>query len=101
MATRCNEKQEKVQSVGMQEILPGLYTCVLHTFFEKEMQYEVMTGSGEVLESGTLEAKPGSEYEETRYGRLAALMEKKDRQSAYEYAELTDLADALFLPIEE
>ena len=28
-------------------------------------------------------------------------VEKKDRQSAYEYAELTDLADALFLPIEE
>lgn len=27
-----NEKHEKVQSVGMQEILPGLYTCVLHTF---------------------------------------------------------------------
>ena len=96
-----NERHEKVQSVGMQEILPGLYTCVLHTFFEKEMQYEAVTGSGEVLESGTLEAKPGSEYEETRYGRLAAWMEKKDRQSAYEYAELTDLADALFLPIEE
>ena len=36
-----NEKHEKVQSVGMQEILPGLYTCVLHTFFEKEMQYEI------------------------------------------------------------
>ena len=97
-----NEKHEKVQSVGMQEILPGLYTCVLHTFFEKEMQYEAVTGSGEVLESGTLEAKTGiPEYEETRYGRLAAWMEKKDRQSAYEYAELTDLADALFLPIEE
>lgn len=26
---------------------------------------------------------------------------RKTGQSAYEYAELTDLADALFLPIEE
>ena len=55
-----------------------------------------------VLENGNgwkQNRDPG--YEETRYGRLAAWMEKKDRQSAYEYAELTDLADALFLPIEE
>ena len=65
------------------------------------MQYEVATGSGDVLESGTLTVKPGQEYAETRYGRLAAWMEEKDRQSAYEYAELTDMADALFLPIEE
>ena len=99
--TVCTQNQEKRQSVGMQEVLAGVYTCVLHSYFEKEMQYEVATGSGDVLESGTLTVKPGQEYAETRYGRLTALMEEKDRQSAYEYAELTDMADALFLPIEE
>lgn len=99
--TICTQNQEKIQSAGMQEVLPGLYTCVIHTYFAQNMEYEVATANGEVLEHGTLVSKPGAEYTETRYGRLFALMEKKDKQSAYEYAELTDLADALFLPIEE
>ena len=99
--TICTQNQEKIQSAGMQEVLPGLYTCVIHTYFAQNMEYEAATANGEVLEHGTLVSKPGAEYTETRYGRLFALMEKKDKQSAYEYAELTDLADALFLPIEE
>ena len=95
------EMGEKRPSAGMQEVLPGIYTCVLHTYVAEALDYEITSSEGELIEQGTLQVAQKEAYAQTRFGRLEYLMEKRDKQSAFEYAERTDLADALFQPIEE
>ncbi len=87
----------------MTEAVPGIYTLCVRLFAEDTLEYSILNREGDYLFSGQLK-QPSCEKElkETRYGKICNLSnEAADSRAQYEYAQMNDLTETLFLPIEE
>ena len=83
------------------EVLPGIYSYICRELLQEPESYEIQTADGSCMETGVLEPVDYEKWQDTRFGKLGMLAGKREAQLDYQYAELTDLADALFQPIEE
>lgn len=87
----------------MAEALPGIYTLCVRLLAGDTLAYSILNRDGDYLYSGRLEQSAcEEELEKTRYGKICTLSEQAvDSKTQYAYAELNDLAETLFLPVEE
>ena len=87
----------------MAEVLPGIYTLCVRMLAGDMLAYSILNRDGDYLYSGKLQ-QPAceEELEKTRYGKICALSKQAvDSKTQYAYAELNDLAETLFMPVEE
>lgn len=87
----------------MVEALPGIYTLSVRLLAKDTLAYSILNRDGDYLYSGRME-QPAcvQELDKTRYGKICALSgQAVDSKTQYAYAELNDLAETLFLPVEE
>ena len=88
---------------AMREVLPGMYTFPLRILPGERISYSIVDVDGNVQTAGDRERKePEPFLADTRTGRLAAFGDTRlDTKAQYEYAKLSDMADALFIPVKE
>lgn len=83
------------------EVLPGIYSYTCRDLLRNPETYEIQAADGSCVETGVLEPIDYETWQDTRCGKLGMLAGRREAQLDYQYAELTDLADVLFQPIEE
>lgn len=107
----CHEAPEKALYImipgehreSMKEVLPGMYTFPMRILPGESVPYAVVDVDGNEEASGIGEIQKQNELpSDTRAGRLAALgNERIDVKARYEYAKLSDMTEALFVPVKE
>lgn len=98
---RLNRLDGHSMSGTAKEVLPGLCSYSCRELLQEPETYEIQTADGSCVETGVLEPVDYEKWQDTRFGKLGTLAGKREAQLDYQYAELTDLADALFQSIEE
>ena len=80
-----------------------MYTFPLRILPGERISYSIVDVDGNVQTAGDRERKePEPFLADTRTGRLAAFGDTRlDTKAQYEYAKLSDMADALFIPVKE
>lgn len=88
---------------SMKEVLPGMYTFPVRILPGETVSYSVVDVDGNEETAGSRELQEEEELlADTRVGKLAALgNERIDTKAQYEYARLSDMVDALFVPVKE
>jgi hypothetical protein len=88
---------------GMIEVLPGIYTQCVRLLDNDQVEYEIVDRTGEYLYSGKLTQPTYPEgLKESRYSRICDLIgQPMNGKIQQEYANLSDLAEIFFVPIEE
>ena len=87
----------------MTEAIPGIYTLCVRLLAGDTTDFVIVNREGDYLYSGMLlQTSCEAELEQSRYGKICGMSEKTtDSKVQYSYAELSDLTDILFIPIEE
>ena len=88
---------------AMREVLPGMYTFPLRILPGETISYSIVDVDGSVQAAGRREGKESEPFlADTRTGKLSALGDTRmDTKAQYEYAKLSDMTDALFVPVKE
>lgn len=87
--------------VTAREVLPGIYSFTCRDLILEPETYEIQNRDGNCVERGRTDSADFEKWQDTRMGKLGILAQKRDARLDYQYAELTDLADVLFQPVEE
>lgn len=88
---------------SMNEVLPGLYTYALRILPGEICEYRIVNIKGSAQYGGKLQPVEMTDaFSDTRYGKLARLSENgTDTKVQYDYAELCDMVNTLFIPVKE
>lgn len=87
----------------LREVLPGIYAMRVDLFPGEEVTYRIFNPDNELLREACFRQDACEDgFKKTRYGCVSSLFTRiPDSRAQYEYAELCDLTEVLFEPIEE
>lgn len=88
---------------SMNEVLPGLYTYALRILPGETCEYTIVDIKGMAEYGGKLQpVELPKTFADTRFGKLAILNESRtDTKVQYDYAELCDMVNTLFISVKE